>query len=210
MKVIAHTDMTIEGLSPATIFNATATTISTVLLQPSAPVYHCNSSDGPPIEEWQYHLNFYMNCILTSVVTGLGLVGNVLAVMVLTRRTMNTSTNCFLTALAIWDSVVLIISLLLMSLGEISQVFQKQALPYVIVYLYPVGLVAQTATVWLTVSFTVERYIAVCHPLQAACMCTIPRARIVIVSISVVSVIYNMPRWFEYKLLHVSFVSFLD
>ena len=171
---------------------------------PPPPPLPCNSSGPPPPVTWTTQLNFYVNGVMVAGVTGLGLVGNALAVMVLTRRTMNTSTNCFLTALAIWDSVVLLMSLLLMSLGEIVPAFSRDALPYVIVYLYPVALVAQTATVWLTVSFTVERYIAVCHPLQAASMCTIPRARIVIVVIALVSVLYNMPRWFEYRLLHVS------
>ncbi|PVD20029.1 hypothetical protein C0Q70_20523 [Pomacea canaliculata] len=161
----------------------------------------CNYSGGPPIEKWQKEIDFYLNGIMTSVVIALGLVGNTLAVIVLTRRTMHTSTNCFLTALAIWDSVVLLITLVLICLSELSSQFFSEALPYVIVYLYPVGLVAQTATVWLTVSFTVERYIAVCHPLKAASMCTIQRARIVIVVISIVSVLYNVPRWFEYTLL---------
>ncbi|KAK7481328.1 hypothetical protein BaRGS_00027408, partial [Batillaria attramentaria] len=184
-------------------FNSTvAPTVLATTAMPDSPL-PCNGSGAPPMEEWSEKLNFYMNGVLTAIVTGLGLVGNALAVMVLTRRTMHTSTNCFLTALAIWDSVVLLHSLLLMSLGEIVPGFFTHALPYVIVYLYPVALVAQTATVWLTVSFTVERYIAVCHPLKAASMCTIQRARIVIVIISVISVLYNMPRWFEYTLMHL-------
>nr|KAG5695269.1 hypothetical protein BaRGS_028204 [Batillaria attramentaria] len=186
-------------------FNSTvAPTVLATTAMPDSPL-PCNGSGAPPMEEWSEKLNFYMNGVLTAIVTGLGLVGNALAVMVLTRRTMHTSTNCFLTALAIWDSVVLLHSLLLMSLGEIVPGFFTHALPYVIVYLYPVALVAQTATVWLTVSFTVERYIAVCHPLKAASMCTIQRARIVIVIISVISVLYNMPRWFEYTLMHLGF-----
>lgn len=196
----------LEGLYNApTTLNWSATT--TFLPYAPEPPFPCNSSQAPPPDTWFTHLNFYVNGVMTAAVTGLGLVGNALAVIVLTRRTMHTSTNCFLTALAIWDSVVLLASLLLMSLGEIVPGFSSDALPYVIVYLYPVALVAQTATVWLTVSFTVERYIAVCHPLQAASMCTIPRARIVIVVIALVSVLYNMPRWFEYSLLHVSLPS---
>ncbi|XP_076465260.1 FMRFamide receptor-like [Babylonia areolata] len=195
-------------LYPTTTLNWTLP-LTTTLQPPTVPgggqqpPLPCNDSLPPPPQTWSRQLDYYVYGVMMAAVTGLGLVGNSLAVMVLTRRTMNTSTNCFLTALAIWDSVVLLMSQLLMSLGELSSGFSRNALPYVIVYLYPVALVAQTVTVWLTVSFTVERYIAVCHPLQAASMCTIPRARIVIVVISVVAVLYNIPRWFEYRLLHL-------
>lgn len=183
----------------------TVTTLSTFALTSETTLdAPCNMGPPNPPERWMTQLSWHMNGVLTATVTSLGLVGNALAVMVLTRRTMHTSTNCFLTALSIWDSVVLLVSLLLISMGEIVPAFSRDALPYVVVYLYPVGLVAQTTTLWLTVSFTVERYIAVCHPLQAASMCTIPRARIVIIVISIVSVLYNIPRWFEYELDHVS------
>ncbi|KAK0054570.1 FMRFamide receptor [Biomphalaria pfeifferi] len=149
------------------------------------------------------NLHFYFNGVTMAVVVILGAVGNTLAIIVLTRRTMHTSTNVFLTALAISDNLVLANSLCLLSLSELSTPFQKYIFAYVVVYVYPAGLVAQTATVWLTVSFTVERYIAVCHPLRAASMCTIPRARLVVVAILAISIVYNIPRWFEYTVLEL-------
>ncbi|CAG5132564.1 unnamed protein product [Candidula unifasciata] len=145
-------------------------------------------------------LNFYLNGLTTVIVITLGVIGNTMAMLVLTRRTMRTSTNIFLTALAIWDTVVLLICLLLISLIELVKSFKDLAFAYIVVYAYPIGLAAQTATVWLTVSFTVERYIAVCHPLRAASMCTIFRARLVVLTISGISILYNVPRWFEYDI----------
>ena len=49
--------------------------------------------------------------------------------------------------------------------------------PYTTPYIYPLGLTAQTASVYLTVSITVERYIVVCHPLKARSLCTPKRTR---------------------------------
>ncbi|XP_059148700.1 FMRFamide receptor-like [Physella acuta] len=160
----------------------------------------CNSSGENSLSA----INFYLTGIGALVLVILGAVGNTLAMIVLTRRTMRTSTNVFLTALAIWDTVVLAVVLPLMSLPVLSEQFNKHVTPYIVVSVYPIGLAAQTATVWLTVSFTVERYIAVCHPLRAASMCTIPRARMVVLVISIVSILYNVPRWFEYTSLELT------
>lgn len=145
-------------------------------------------------------LDYYMMGVCTITISLLGLVGNMLTIIVLTRRTMRSSTNCYLTALAIWDSIVLVGTLLLMSLPSIWPLFRDFIFAYIIAYMYPLALIAQTATIWLTVSFTVERFIAVRYPLKAASMCTINRARIVIVIVSVYSILFNICRWFEYNI----------
>ncbi|KAK6178911.1 hypothetical protein SNE40_011392 [Patella caerulea] len=154
-----------------------------------------------PQENWEKEVEFYLNGIFTTIVITLGLIGNLLTVIVLTRRTMHTSTNFFLTALAIWDSIVLLSTFVLICLGTLSTYFKSAAFPYIVIIVYPIALAAQTSTIWLTVSFTVERYIAVCHPLKAASMCTIARARLVIIGISAISLIYNIPRWFDYQII---------
>ncbi|XP_067665783.1 FMRFamide receptor-like [Haliotis asinina] len=155
----------------------------------------------PPLEQWEVDLSFYLNGVITLLIIALGLVGNMLTVIVLTNKTMRTSTNCFLMALAIWDSIVLLVTFFLISLGEFTEEYKYTVFPYIVAFIYPLGLVAQMITIWLTVSFTVERYIAVCHPLKAAGMCTINRARMVIIGVCFVSFLYNIPRWFEYKVL---------
>ncbi|GAB1606673.1 FMRFamide receptor-like [Argonauta hians] len=162
-----------------------------------------SSSSSPPLPTLSKEVKmveFYLTGVASIVIISLGLIGNILTIAVLTKRAMHSSTNCYLKALAMWDSVVLIITLFLIGIPSVSEPYRKKILPYVIVYAYPAGLIGQTATIWLTVSFTVERYIAVCHPLRAASMCTIARARIVIFSVSLFSFIYNASRWFEYEI----------
>ncbi|GFR87222.1 FMRFamide receptor [Elysia marginata] len=180
--------------SPYGVTPATDDYLDSNLSRPQPPL--CNSSVYEPSD-----LNFYLNGLSTAIVVILGILGNAMAVVVLTRRTMRSSTNVFLTALAGWDTLVLLVVMLLICLIELSEPFRQHAFPYVVAYLYPLALAAQTATIWLTVSFTVERYIAVCHPLKAASMCSIPRARLVVLSISVVAVLYNVPRWLEYSIV---------
>jgi len=90
--------------------------------------------------------------------------------------------NSYLSALAVCDSVVLTCSALLIGIPAlplhlVSQYVQGGPFAYVLAYVYPLALVAQTATVWLTVSFAVERYIGVQYPLRAVSVCTVQRAR---------------------------------
>ena len=158
-----------------------------------------NTTDTNPTATIPEQLEYYLNGIVAMCVIFLGLVANFLTAVVLTRKTMHSSTNCFLTGLALWDTMVLICTLFLMTLNHFSSTYEATVHPYIVVYIYPLALVAQTSTVWITVSFTVERYIAVCHPLKAARMCSINRTRIVIVCVSIVSFIYNITRWFEYE-----------
>ena len=51
-------------------------------------------------------------------------------------------------------------------------VWLSNAFPLITPYIYPIGLAAQTASVYLTMVVTVERYIAVCWALKARYLCT--------------------------------------
>lgn len=147
------------------------------------------------------NIEYYIDGIVAIIVIFLGLIGNFLTVIVLTRPTMHSSTNIFLTGLAVWDMIVLFGSLFLITLPKLSMLYLVEVLPYIVVYVYPMALIAQTSTVWITVTFTVERYIAVCHPLRATRMCTITRARAAIIGVSICAVLFNLCRWFEYELV---------
>jgi len=120
--------------------------------------------------------------ILTNVLVVAGLVANALTLAVLSRPSMHSSTNSYLSALAVCDCVVLACSALLIGVPAlpvhlVSHYVDGGPYAYIVAYVYPLALVAQTATVWLTVSFAVERYIGVQYPLRAVSLCTVQRAR---------------------------------
>ena len=70
--------------------------------------------------------------------------------------------------------------------------------PYITPYIvYPVGMIAQTGSVYLTLCVTIERYVAVCKPLKARSLCTFGRARIYVLCIGLWAVLYNLPRFGE-------------
>ncbi|XP_062611367.1 FMRFamide receptor-like [Saccostrea cucullata] len=149
---------------------------------------------------------FYTWGIVGNIIAAYGIIGNILAILVLRHRLMRSSTSYYLISLAVYDTGVLLAMILLFALPTI---YLEKALlmeyffasKYMNQYLYPLALVAQTGTVYTTVGFTIERYIAVCHPLKAANTCTKSRTKRIIILIFVCSVIYNVPRFFEFTVV---------
>ncbi|XP_018025741.1 FMRFamide receptor-like, partial [Hyalella azteca] len=132
------------------------------------------------------------------------------------RPNMRSSINCCFVGLATFDSILLITSILMFGVTAISeftgllQWYQRDVFPWVTLVAYPLGIVAQTGSVYLTVTVTVERYVAVCHPMKALTLCTYGRARLYVVAVAVFSLLYNIPRFAEvtYKNCNVDGVEF--
>lgn len=58
---------------------------------------------------------------------------------------------------------------------------------------YTLFQVFQFKRIFFNFSFTVERYIGICHPLVAKYVCTVKRATVIIVCIWLFSIAYNSP-----------------
>ncbi|XP_046551850.1 FMRFamide receptor-like [Haliotis rubra] len=139
--------------------------------------------------------------VCVPVVVALGFLGNVLNMVVLTRRSMKSSTNCYLTALAAFDSLYLVFSLTL-SFKHYEPF--RHMLSYM--HWYRVCRVlsdmSANVSVFLTVTFTVERYIGVCHPMRGRTLCTVQRAKVIIVLVALVAMACTTPEFFEMKVIN--------
>lgn len=99
--------------------------------------------------------------------------------------------------------IVTTTSVLLFGLPEISEYtytmvwYTSGVYQRVTPFVYPLGLIAQTGSVYLTVTVTVERYVAVCRPLRARSLCTYGRAKMYVLCVVLFSVLYNLPRFWE-------------
>ena len=146
---------------------------------------------------------FYTNGILLNIVAFFGILGNIISMIILSRPQMRSSINYLLIGLARCDTVLIITSILLFGLPAIDDktgllfTYVYKVYPHIAPVVFPLALIAQTVTVYLTLTVTLERFVAVCHPLQARSLCTYGRARLYVILIIVFSTLYNLPRFLE-------------
>uniref|UniRef100_A0A8C3N3L4 Thyrotropin-releasing hormone receptor n=1 Tax=Geospiza parvula TaxID=87175 RepID=A0A8C3N3L4_GEOPR len=108
--------------------------------------------------------------LLVLLICGVGIAGNAMVVLVVLR-----------TNLAVADLIVLLAA----GLPNISEVVASWVYGYAgclcITYLQYLGI---NISAWSIAAFTVERYIAICHAIKAQLLCTVSRARRIIVTFS--------------------------
>ena len=90
------------------------------------------------------------------------------------------SVNLLLTSMAAIDFLLLVCSILLFGIPSVSEYYIENTIAknfniyhYGLgPHLYTMALVFQTASVYLTVAVTIERFVAVCYPFKAREFCT--------------------------------------
>ncbi|CAH1775561.1 unnamed protein product [Owenia fusiformis] len=143
----------------------------------------------------------------------LGIIGNILSFVTLSREKPNTSI-IILKSLAVIDSIYLLLVVVFKpyhiayhdtewlnksSHDEFSHQFEIASS-----HAAPVINMAQMCSSWLVVLLTIDRFIAICHPFKALTYCTIKRVRVGILSIIVISIVYNIPEFWgiSYKWIY--------
>lgn len=142
--------------------------------------------------------------IFLPVVVLVGLVGNALTMVVLWRKEMQSTTILYMRGLVVTDTGILLSAVVVLTPFACANYLHNDALMYFSENIYPIiytpinftVMTLQSCNVWITVSVSVERYIAICHPFRAARLCTRRKTLVVIVAITLVSVLYNVPRLF--------------
>lgn len=146
---------------------------------------------------------FIINGIFLNGIGLLGILGNIISMIILSRPQMKSSINYLLIGLARVDTVLIITSILMFGLSGVypytGQLFTYYYVvyPHIVPVIYPLSMATQTASAYLTLTVTLERFVAVCHPLRARSLCTYGRARVYVVVIIIFSFVYNFPKVFE-------------
>ncbi|CAH1791116.1 unnamed protein product [Owenia fusiformis] len=159
--------------------------------------------------EYQSYFNYQVfnianHLILIGLLCVLGIIGNIFSIVVLQhdRAAKGTSLNFLLQALAVCDSIFLFMRIFLYPLPTIFTTTGYLKSYYsmflkTITILLPMIYTAQGASIWLVVMVTIDRYLAVCRPLDIGMQCTKGKARQVVIIVIVLDILFNLPRFFE-------------
>jgi thyrotropin-releasing hormone receptor len=154
-----------------------------------------NSSTVSLVQPKDYPFVYQIISVIMGVVIFLvGMLGNILVIVVVCRtKCMHTPTNCYLLSLSVADCLVLL-SATLPSIPE--PFFHTGEWPWggatcsLLVFLQYLGVQASSLSITM---FTIERYIAICHPMKAQRMCTVQRAKRIIIAIWIFTTLYCAP-----------------
>lgn len=131
-------------------------------------------------------------CIPTIVF--IGVFGNFMSMLVFASNYLrSSSSSTFLVALAFVDNVFLVCLFLSWLDGSVENILTSLPVCRIIAYS---TYMSSFLSVWFVVGFTVERHIAICHPLHAKLFCTKVRERITVILLLIISVfLYHFSFW---------------
>ena len=136
--------------------------------------------------------------ILIPIICAFGIAGIIVAVIVLSRKNMCTSTNCYLMALSVTDLLFLLVFSTILADNRFTQhtqshYFYRMYVTYATYFMH----IFLMASIWLTVMLAVERYIAICRPFMATKLCTVVKARLIVLLIYICATICRLPNFWE-------------
>ncbi|XP_015918808.1 FMRFamide receptor [Parasteatoda tepidariorum] len=158
----------------------------------------------PEYEAFQLNSRFWIQRVFVPIIMTIGVIGNTVTVFIMTQRRMRSSTNWYLAALAIFDVTYLVFSFAL-SLQHYPHIHEQEYNFYWILWPYMLTItdVSSNSSVWITVTFTIERYIAVCHPMKGKVICTESRAKKMIMIVFIFCFCVTLPTGFEWNTIEV-------
>lgn len=147
----------------------------------------------PPV--LYYTLTYQIVATILYIIVGLaGVIGNSMVILVVWRVPhMRTPTNCYLVSLAVADGITGSVAVLLHSVPE--NLIPKQTFIYGIgmcYFMVPLEYIAFNVSALSITAFTVERYIAISHPMRAKLICSVSRATKIIIALWIFSFMYSV------------------
>lgn len=190
---VEHIDYGTDGLIPGALVNVTASILA-----------EKNYSDDLTFEApHRDHLYVIIPVsIIYAIIFVSGVIGNICTCVVISKnRFMHTATNFYLFSLAISDVLLLVLGLP----QEFYEMWSRY--PYVFGETFCIirGMGAETssnASILTITAFTIERYIAICHPIKSHTMSRPSRAVKIIVAVWLLACICAVPIAMQFGIVY--------
>lgn len=153
----------------------------------------------------------YTTVVLMTIVYVLilltGVTGNVITCLVIAKkRYMHTATNYYLFSLAVSDLLLLVLGLP----QDLVLVYQKYPYAFGESFCILRGLTSELSTnasILTITAFTIERYVAICHPLRSHTTLKLARVVKTIIIIWVIGALSAAPIAYQFGIVRVSSIS---
>ena len=202
-----HPAVNMNNITLTTEDNSTLTTTALATSRDYCP------PQAVPSETYR-HYRIAVEVYAVSCVCAFGIVGNALSIAVLCRAkerkaksaAATTSTNWLLQSLAVVDTLYLVCCLFIQTINCLLDFTDwvpslVAVFPYLEPWVWAVASCVQTMTVWLVLLVTLDRYIAVCVPLNQQ-LRSKDRAQKALLVVVLLAIVYNIPRFFERTTTH--------
>lgn len=143
---------------------------------------------------------FWIQRVAVPLILVVGLFGNLVTIIIMTRRRMRSTTNMYLAALAFVDIMYLVLTFILglshyPNMAEPKYYFYWHFKPFLMM----LTDACSNTSVWLTVTFTLERCFAVKYPMKGKIWCTERKAKLMIICVFFMGIIFASPVPFEWQ-----------
>ena len=141
-------------------------------------------------------MEFVFEVVLILLIGIIGVIGNcALTIMFAKLQKKQLTFHRLMILLSGFDTVYILLSALLFTVPGLSEDYMVRYHPHVVPIAIPVIQVALTGSVYCTTAISIERYLIVCKPFLAASNSW--SAKRYIIPILIISIVYNVPRFFE-------------
>ncbi|ELU17853.1 hypothetical protein CAPTEDRAFT_212238 [Capitella teleta] len=167
---------------------------------------NASSSDSP------LDLRFYLYGVINPIFCVMGIIGNALNILVLTRRRMQESMDCTmekaaqtgLVALAASDMLYCITALFNEFFGGNQTLFMGRNIwMFAQIYGNYVQNIFMNSSTWLTVIMAAGRYAAICRPLHARYLVGITATRIAVLSTFLTWILLQLPTVWRHSVAEI-------
>lgn len=203
----------VPGYSPLPSYNSSESYDYQPYSTPIMGNYVSNVDAIPELklfEVWYKPIHGY----LAAIVCVFGVIANVLNIIVLTRKNMQSSTNVLLTGLAIsdgltmvayfpWSLIMYVIHGTEVNVDRDTYLCAEFQLGYAIF-----SVIIHSVSIWLTVTLAVFRYVFIRFPRRGAHWCTIQRAKLAVVLVVVAVGVVCLPNSVTYKIFEAPSYQF--